>query len=189
MWGEWGEGRFAAKENLILKWKLRLHLAIYIFISADQTSNISATGIYFIFIFIVSSFLTGNISPSVNCHQGVWYAVLVSTELHLLLIQTYKRRARPVKASFQDSRGEERNEFCLFTILVVVTPPLVKVNITDQTQPGWRWREKSKIQIPTHVRHLHHRPVLRYSQPLPLPLHVSGGVPDVCGAPCDVALL
>ena len=78
----------------------------------------------------------GNISPSVNCHQGVWYAVLVSTELHLLLIQTYKRPARPVKASFQDSRGEERNEFCLFTILVVVTPPLVKVNITDQTQPG-----------------------------------------------------
>ena len=102
----------------------------------------------------LSPFLTGgNISPSVNCHQGVWYAVLVSTELHHLLIQTYKRLARPVKASFQDSRGEERNEFCLFTILVVVTPPLVKVNITGQTQPGWRWREKTKYKYQHTVRY------------------------------------
>ena len=42
----------------------------------------------------LSPFLTGgNISPSVNCHQGVWYAVLVSTELRAHPMQTYKWQA------------------------------------------------------------------------------------------------
>ena len=33
------------------------------------------------------------IVPSVNCHQGVWYAVLVSTEVRAQEMQTYKWQA------------------------------------------------------------------------------------------------
>ena len=50
---------------------------------------------------------------------------------------------------------EERNEFCLFTILLLWRhrqPPLqlVKVNITGQTRWCWRWRENWKIHNTQH---------------------------------------
>ena len=115
------------------------------FFLADQTSNISATEIYFISYLYWTGcpwpnsqliqvdmtlwVMTCGVScvlPSVNCHQGVWYAAWVSTELRTHQLQTYKWRPGPSRRASKTgevSRAGGEKWILSFYNLVVVTPP------------------------------------------------------------------